>query len=239
MNENCENVQIKNARVWLKSASFSHSLFTDFFRHILKWVSQRFWPKQNAKIENKKQNAENKIKTLPHNDGFWRSPSCSSFVSARRSSAIVNTIKPIWVFIKQSANLSIITDRMCANHSSDLQILRLQLMKRGFWSAANQLEFFRETNLNISNTIPMYFVQFNMYVHVLKYCESIHVLKARCYEIIRVSYFIEKVSGNFLKCGFTFMSLTCKIKFLAISKTQWQKLFKFLISAYSLSNMFC
>lgn len=49
MNENCENVQIKNARVWLKSASFSHSLFTDFFRHILKWVSQRFWPKQKRK----------------------------------------------------------------------------------------------------------------------------------------------------------------------------------------------
>lgn len=97
MNENCENAQIKNARVWLKSASFSHSLFTDFFRHVLKWVSQRFWPKQKqkAKIENKKQNAENKTKTLPHNDGFWRSPSCLSFVSARRSIAIVNTIKPI------------------------------------------------------------------------------------------------------------------------------------------------
>lgn len=128
--------------------------------------------KTKAKIENKKQNAENKIKTLPHNDGFWRSPSCSSFVSARRSCAIVNMIKPIWVFIKQSANLSIITDRMYANHSSDLQILRLQLMKRGFWSAANQLEFFWETNLNISNTVPMY-IQFNiictyMFLNIVK-----------------------------------------------------------------------
>lgn len=124
--------------------------------------------------------------------------------------------------------MSTITDRMCANHSSDLQILRLQLMKRGFWSTANQLEFFRETNLNISNTNTNFFVkiQFNVNVHVLKYCESNHVLKARGYEIIRVSYFIEKVSGNFLKCGFTFISLTCKIKFLAIRQDTMTKTFQ-------------
>lgn len=66
-----------------------------------------------------------------------------------------------------------------------------------------------------------------MYVHVLKYCESIHILNARYFEIIRVSYFIKKVNGNFLKCGFTFISLTCKIKFLAIRQDTMTNIFSF------------